>query len=44
MRRRIAVAPNDNFDAKLSRFKGLAIVRVQTSIGSAGQDRDLSGD
>ena len=31
MRRRIAVAPNDNFDAKSSRFKGLAIVRVQTS-------------
>ena len=30
MRRRIVAAPNDNSDGKLSRFKGLAIVRVQT--------------
>ena len=30
LRRRIAVAPNDNSNGKSSRFKGLAIVRVQT--------------
>ena len=30
-RRRVAVAPNDNSEGKSSRFKGLAIVRVQTS-------------
>ena len=30
MRRRIAVAPNDNSNGKSSRFKGFAIVRVQT--------------
>ena len=31
VRRRIAVAPDDNSEGKPSRFKGLAIVRVQTS-------------
>ena len=31
MRRQIAVAPNDNASGKSSRFKGLTIVRIQTS-------------
>ena len=32
VRRRIAVTPNDNFSGKLSRFKGLAIERIQTCV------------
>ena len=32
LRLRIAITPNDNFNGKSSRFKGLAIVRVQTRV------------
>ena len=32
VRRRIAVTPNNNFSGKLSRFKGLAIERIQTCV------------